>query len=148
MTVAEATRVKAQYLSALPEIKELTKRVNDAGKNRSFITTLGGRQYYAQKPAVVKGVWKSFEYKLTNYLIQGSAADATKQAMLDYCLKTKRGELVLSVHDELVVQVNTAHSKAELLLLESCMNSSFQETLLYKVISTGSQGSNFSEASA
>jgi len=148
MTVAEATRVKAQYLSALPEIKELTKRVNDAGKNRSFITTLGGRQYYAQKPAVVKGMWKSFEYKLTNYLIQGSAADATKQAMLDYCLKTKRGELMLSVHDELVIQVDSDHSEAEAQLLESCMNSSFQETLLYKVISTGSQGSNFSEASA
>ena len=148
MTVAEATRVKEQYLKALPEIKELTKRVQDAGKNRSFITTLGKRQYYAQKPAVVKGIWKSFEYKLTNYLIQGSAADATKQAMLTYCQKTTRGELILSVHDELVIQVDVAHSEAESELLEACMNSSFQEELKYKVISTGSQGSNFSEASA
>jgi DNA polymerase-1 len=148
MTVAEATRVKEQYLKALPEIKELTKRVQDAGKNRSFITTLGGRQYYAQKPAVVKGVWKSFEYKLTNYLIQGSAADATKQAMLDYCQNTKHGELVLTVHDELVIQADAEHSEAESKLLESMMNGSFQETLKYKVISTGSKGHNFAEASA
>ena len=148
MTVAEATRVKEQYLKALPEIKELTKRVQDAGKNRSFITTLGGRQYYAQKPAVVKGVWRSFEYKLTNYLIQGSAADATKQAMLTYCNAAKHGTLMLSVHDELVIQVPEEHLESEGKLLESCMNGSFQETLKYKVISTGSTGHNFAEASA
>ncbi len=148
MTVAEATRVKEQYLKALPEIKELTKRVQDAGRNRSFITTLGGRQYYAQKPAVVKGMWRSFEYKMTNYLIQGSAADATKQAMLDYCRKTKFGKLVLSVHDELVVQAPEEHIEAESALLEACMNGSFQNVLKYKVISTGSTGTNFAEASA
>jgi len=147
MTVQEATRVKEQYLKALPEIKLLTKSVQDAGKNRSFITTLGGRQYYAQKPAVVKGMWKSFEYKLTNYLIQGSAADATKQAMLAYCQKTKHGQLVLTVHDELVIQVDTEHAETEAALLEACMNGSFQDVLKYKVISTGSQGLNFSEAS-
>lgn len=148
ITVAQATKVKEQYLKALPEIKELTKRVQDAGKNRAFITTLGGRQYYAQKPAVVKGVWKSFEYKLTNYLIQGSAADATKQAMLNYCSKTQYGELMLSVHDELVVQVDSEHTETEASVLESCMNESFQETLGYKVISTGSSGHNFAKASA
>lgn len=148
MTVAEATRVKEQYLKALPEIKELTKRVQDAGRSRSFITTLGGRQYYAQKPAVVKGMWRSFEYKMTNYLIQGSAADATKQAMLDYCRKTKFGKLTLSVHDELVVQAPIEHMEAESALLEACMNGSFQDVLKYKVISTGSTGTNFAEASA
>lgn len=147
MTVAEATRVKEQYLKALPEIKLLTKAVHDAGKNRSFVTTLGGRQYYAQKPAVVKGIWKSFEYKLTNYLIQGSAADATKQAMLAYCQITKYGELMLTVHDELVIQVDEEYVATESKLLASVMNGSFQETLKYKVISTGSTGYNFSEAS-
>ncbi len=148
ITVAQATKVKEQYLKALPEIKELTKRVQDAGKNRSFITTLGGRQYYAQKPAVVKGVWKSFEYKLTNYLIQGSAADATKQAMLNIFNNSVHGELMLTVHDELVVQVDIAHAAEEAARLEQCMNDSFQEVLQYKVISTGSQGHNFAEASA
>lgn len=148
MTVAEATRVKEQYLKALPEIKELTKRVQDAGKNRSFITTLGGRQYYAQKPAVVKGIWKSFEYKLTNYLIQGSAADATKEAMIAYCKATQHGNLVLSVHDELVIQVDEQYLESEGALLEACMNGSFQNALKYKVISTGSTGHNFAEASA
>jgi DNA polymerase-1 len=148
MTVAEATRVKEQYLKALPEIKELTKRVQDAGKNRSFITTLGKRQYYAQKPAVVKGIWKSFEYKLTNYLIQGSAADMSKQAMLNYCNATQYGSLMLTVHDELVIQVPVAYAEAEKGILEQAMNSAFQETLKFKIISTGSIGTSFAEASA
>jgi len=147
ITVQMATRVKEQYLKALPEIRELTRSVQAAGKNRSFITTLGGRQYYAQKPSIIKGVWKSYEYRLTNYLIQGSAADATKQAMLDYCQKTKHGMLMLTVHDELVIQVDIEHAEAEAALLEACMNGSFQDVLKYKVTSTGSQGLNFSEAS-
>jgi len=68
--------------------------------------------------------------------------------MLDYCQNTTHGELVLSVHDELVIQVDTEHSEAESELLEAAMNGSFQDVLRYKVISTGSQGLNFSEASA
>lgn len=144
MTVAEATRVKEQYLKALPEIKELTKRVQEAGKNRSFITTLGSRQYYAQKPAIVKGAWKSFEYKLTNYLIQGSAADMTKAAMLNYCNTTQHGSLMLTIHDELVIQVPIEHLETEAQILETCMNTSFQDTLLFKVISTGSTGYDLS----
>ena len=148
MTVAEATRVKEQYLKALPEIKELTKRVQDAGKTRSFITTLGGRQYYSQKPSVVKGVWKSFEYKLVNYLIQGSAADMSKQAMLNYLQTTKFGELVLSVHDELMVQTDHHNLESESKILETAMNSSFQDVIKYKIISTGMVGYNFAEASS
>jgi len=148
MTVQEATRVKEQYLKALPEIKQFTKLIQDAGKSGTFVTTLGGRQYYAQKPAVVKGMWKSFEYKMVNYMIQGSAADATKQAMLAYCLATKCGNLMLSVHDELVIQAPIELAAEESALLEECMNGSFQNILKYQVISTGSTGHNFAEASA
>lgn len=143
ITVAEAARVKDQYLKALPEIKEFTKLVQDAGKSRSFTTTIGGRQYYAQKPAVVKGMWRSFEYKMVNYKIQGSAADQIKQAMIDYCNTTQHGDLILSVHDQLLVQVDTAHLETEKQVLLSAMSNSFQDVLKYKVIADISWGDNF-----
>lgn len=145
MTVGEATRVKEQYLKALPEIKTFTKFVQDAGRARSFTTTLGGRQYYAQKPAIVKGSFKSFEYKMVNYKIQGSAADQSKQAMLAYCNNTLHGELVLTVHDQLVVQCAVEHVRHEKYVLANAMNGAFQETLKYQVISDEDTGFSFAE---
>lgn len=146
ITVAEAAKVKDQYLQALPEIKEFTKLVQDAGKNRSFTATIGGRQYFSQKPAVVKGVWREFHYKMVNYKIQGSAADQIKQAMIDYCSSTVHGELVLTVHDQLVVQADLAHLETEQQVLHTAMTNSFQDILKYKVIADISHGDSYANA--
>jgi DNA polymerase-1 len=143
--VGEATSIKNRYLAALPEIKVFQKELTDAGKMRMYTETLGERQYYAQKPAVVKGVWKSFEYKLTNYKIQGSAADQTKEAMIRFCEKTDSGELMLSVHDQLVIQCPVEDLENERQTLEWAMNGAFQDELLYTVRSDESIGYNFAE---
>ena len=145
MSIDEATRVKKRYLEALPEIKEFTGFVQNKGKTRDYVTTIGGRNYYAQKPAVVEGRFKSFEYKLVNYLIQGSAADQTKQAMLDYARTTVSGQIQLTVHDQLVVQCPIADVWRERELLERAMNGAFQEILDYEIVSDEAIGYNFAE---
>jgi len=144
MTVSEATRVKARYLEALPEIKRFTGMVQTKGKSRDFVTTLGGRRYFAQKPAVIEGKFKSFEYKLVNYLIQGSAADQTKQAMLDFC-EYGMGQIVLSVHDQVVVQCPEADVWQVRDFLAHAMNDSFQDRLGYEIVSDESIGANFAK---
>ena len=146
-TVSEATRIKEQYLEALPEIKAFQKELNAIGRSRSYTETLGGRKYYAQKPAVVKGVFKSFEYKLPNYKIQGSAADQTKEAMIRYAESTHYGQLVLTVHDQLVTQVpeDLASIDLERTLFEDAVNGSFQDVLKYKVMSDESIAYNFAD---
>lgn len=145
MSIDEATRVKKRYLEALPEIKEFTGMVQNKGKSRDYVTTLGGRNYYAQKPAVVEGRFKSFEYKLVNYLIQGSAADQTKQAMLDYARTTKSGQMQLSVHDQLVIQCPAADVWRESEILAAAMNGSFQDILDYEIVSDEAIGHSFAE---
>ena len=50
------------------------------GKRRMPVRTLGGRVLYAEQP--YKG--RDFSYKLLNHLIQGSAADATKEALCEW----------------------------------------------------------------
>lgn len=145
MTVTEATRVKNGYLAALPEIKEFTRSIQSGGRIGVAVKTLGGRDYFPQKPSLIKGVFRSFEYKLVNYLIQGSAADQTKQAMINYAQSTSSGELVLSVHDQLVIQCPTDDVDAEAKNLENAMNGSFQERLKYQVISEEDRGFNFAE---
>jgi DNA polymerase I len=147
ISVSEAKVIKDRYLQALPEIKAFQQELNGIGRSHNYTETLGGRRYYSQKPAVVKGIWKSFEYKLPNYKIQGSAADQTKEAMIRYAETTKFGEIVLSVHDQLVIQCpdDTAARNQEQMLLEDAVNGSFQDVLLYKVTSDESIGYNFAE---
>jgi len=146
-TVGEASAIKDRYLEALPEIKKFQRELNAIGKSRNYTETLGGRRYYSQKPAVVKGQFKTFEYKLTNYKIQGSAADQTKRAMLNYYHTTMYGELVLTVHDQLVTQVPDFPEaiEHERVVFGTAMNGAFQEILKYEVRSDETIGRNFAE---
>lgn len=143
ITVGEAQVIKNKYLAALPEIKAFQQELNKHGKARTYTPTIGGRHYYVQKPAVVNGSFKTFEYKLANYKIQGSAADQTKEAMIRYASKTKHGQLLLTVHDQLVIQCPIEHQDAEAMLLEWAMNGAFQEELRYTITSDESRGYNF-----
>ena len=145
--ISEARRIKEKYLEALPEIKLFQQELNAVGKSHSYTETLGGRHYRSQKPTVINGVFKSFEYKLPNYKIQGSAADQTKEAMIRYATTSASGRLVLSVHDQIVVQcpddeVTLAQERAS---LEWAVNGSFQDVLRYKVTSDESTGYNFAD---
>lgn len=143
--VGEATSIKKRYLSALPEIKVFQDELTRNARMKMFTETLGGRRYYSQPPAMVAGVMRSFEYKLTNYKIQGSAADQTKQAMIDYCESDGLGELVLTVHDQLVAQAPIEYLASERMRLAKAVNGSFQEVLRYEVRSDESVGLNFAE---
>lgn len=143
VTVNEAYNIRTKYLTALPEIKEFQQGLNKLGKSRSYTETIGGRHYYVQKPAVVNGTFRTFEYKLANYKIQGSAADQTKQAMIEYARTTKHGQLLLTVHDQLVIQCPVEYQDEEAALLERAMNTSFQGILQYKITSDESRGYDF-----
>lgn len=143
--VGRAAYIKAAYLTALPEIERFTKETQNAGRQGKFVETIGGRRYYAEPGKVIMGRFRTFEYKLVNYRIQGSAADQTKQAMLDYCENTRTGELVLTVHDQLVAQCPIEDAEREAQLLGAAMNGAFQEILRYRVISDEFRGFNFAE---
>lgn len=143
--VAEATAIKGNYLAALPEIKSLQNEVQHRGRSNQPITTLGGRQYYVETAKVMGGRLRTFEYKLTNYLIQGSAADQTKLAMLNYCRRTKHGRLTFSVHDQLVIQCKPEYVEEESALLQACMVTAFSDVLDCPFIADIDVGNNFAE---
>jgi len=128
--VEEAGRIKNRYLTALPDIKKFQKAQTDIGKNGGYVETLGGRKYYTDPTIkVINGRVVDYSYKLVNYKIQGSAADQTKRAMIHYD-DMDEGELVLSVHDQLVAQVPIGTPSTNLCL---AMTESFQEILRYQV---------------
>lgn len=145
ITVGHAAAIKAQYLTRLPEIKRFTKALSELSASGLPITTLAGRQYFVERPNVVQGRLRTFEYKLPNYKIQGSAADQTKRAMYDYAMSRHEGRLVLTVHDQLVIEVPEAYAKSEEQVLATSVNGAFQELLKYTVVSDPGYGYNFSE---
>ena len=90
------------YHTALPGVGANQRGTKHRAKKGIPIHTLGGRKYYCEPPVMDGFSMRTFDYKLLNYLIQGSAADQTKRAMLDYFRHKPDDQTWLcSVHDEI-----------------------------------------------
>jgi DNA polymerase-1 len=121
--VQEAGRLKRAQLEALPGLKNLDDDLKEMGRTGVPIRTWGGRYYYCEEPKVIKGRRQTFEYKLLNYLIQGSAADCSKQSIINYDAIRKESRLLVSVHDENNLSSPKRAMKQEMRLLREAMES-------------------------
>jgi DNA polymerase I-like protein with 3'-5' exonuclease and polymerase domains len=86
-----------QYNLTFPFIRQLLYKIRDMANSSEFIQTIGGRRCHFKAD-------KSDTYKALNRLIQGSAADQMKTAILRAAQAGAR--LQLTVHDELCLSVN------------------------------------------
>jgi DNA polymerase-1 len=120
-TVAEAQNFLNAYFRVFPGIRELQKALKMRSAANLPIRTVGGREYYCEPPAIVKGKMRRFEYKLLNYLVQGSSADQTKDAMIRFYDASGPGLLLASVHDELLMSVPMCERNARMKQLKVCM---------------------------
>ncbi len=121
MEVKDAKDLKTAYLSIFPGLKTLQNDLSRMGKSGEPLRTWGGRLYYAEEPKLVKGRMRTFEYKLLNYLIQGSAADCTKQALINYAQVRKDGRFLITVHDEINFSAEEGRIKSEMKRLSDAM---------------------------
>ena len=119
VSMDEAAGIKGAYMFALPEIQELSDDCKDRGNAGLAITTWGGREYYVEPPKIIGNRYRNFAYKLINYLIQGSGADCTKEAIIRWSEDPGDGEFLLTVHDEIDGQapIETAPKDMEKLRL-------------------------------
>jgi DNA polymerase-1 len=137
----EAFRIKAAYLMAMPGVKELMEDVQARGRAGTGIRTWGGRQYYTEPSKLVKGRMMDFHYKLLNFLIQGSAADLTKQSINDWDDHRDWNEIFLAtVHDEINVSVPKDNWKVYMEKLKRAMNT---DRLDVPMLSDGFVGPNW-----
>jgi DNA polymerase-1 len=113
------------YDEALPEFKGLMKDIENLARSGKKIRTWGGRSYLVEPSThdPKTGRRKEFYYKLGNVLIQGSSADMTKEAMIRYFYNPNRkGNLLMTVHDEIVVEVDAQHQDSEMALVRWAMD--------------------------
>lgn len=120
-----AKELKLAYLRIFPGLKALDEDLKHRGRMKEFIRTWGGRCYYVEPPAIMKktGKVRTFEYKLLNVLVQGSAADCTKEALIRYDSVRENSRLLLNVHDEIMVNSPKEYNKREMKLLKEAMES-------------------------
>lgn len=122
--VETARKLKSAYLTVAPGLKEMYKAMRQVAKDGDFITTWGGRQYMCEEPVWVKGQLREFDYKLVNVLIQGSAADITKEAFVRYYeMKDPEDKLLLTVHDELLASVPRGRRDDGMEIMRAAMES-------------------------
>ena len=140
----EAGFLKRAYLEQVPGIKDVEAAIAYPWRQGLPIKTWGGREYYKEESKIVKnkktGVPRlmDFGYKGLNYLIQGSSADVTKQAIINYDKVKKNGRFLLSVHDKICI----TGPRSELILLDEAMRDIAVDV---PMLSDASYGPNFGD---
>ena len=134
----KAEEIFTQYHTQVPFVKQLMhavmKRAQDSGKIRTLLGRLcrfhlwepnqfGIHKALPHEQAILEhgpGIKRAFTYKALNKLIQGSAADMTKKAMLELY---KAGITPhIQVHDELDISVeNDKQAKQIVEIMESAV---------------------------
>jgi DNA polymerase-1 len=123
-TVVEAKTLKDNILRMYPGIKGLYDDMRARARANVPFRTWGGREVYCEPDRVIDGTPRQFDYKMPNYLIQGSAADCTKEALiLYYHHKHPTAKVILNVHDQITVSVPKELYGTEMLSLKLCMES-------------------------
>jgi DNA polymerase I-like protein with 3'-5' exonuclease and polymerase domains len=104
--LAQVAKITAARDALMPGVRALNDSIKAWGRSRRPIVTWGGREYYMEPDKYVEKFHRvmEFSYKLMSYLIQPSAADMTKEAMLAYQEHPRReGRFVTQVYDEINV---------------------------------------------
>jgi len=110
LTRAEAQTYIDKYFERYPKVKQYMDDIVRQGTEAGYVTTLLKRRRYLPDLRSRNYNLRSFASRMAmNSPIQGSAADIIKLAMLrvDEALRKAglRAELLLQVHDELVLEV-------------------------------------------
>ena len=128
-----------KYNSRVPFVKKLAEAVTQSASKFGFIRTIKGRKcrfdkwepatfgmnqamnYNEAKANYGNNIRRAFTYKALNRLIQGSAADQAKQAMIE-CFKMGYTPL-LQIHDELCFSV---YDEKDMKNIKNCMENAIE----------------------
>lgn len=145
LTLAEAENYIKAYFARFPGIQRYLDETKEQAKQRGYVETLMGRRRYFP---VFKGTmtgqnrqaWLRAEREAVNHPIQGTAADIVKVAMIELFarLRPTRAQLLLQVHDELLLELPMEEvEEVRPLLVDTMMNAVQLDVPLKVGTSTG-----------
>ncbi len=126
LTVPEAKDFIERYFEAFPKVRGWIDGVLEGARETGYVETLMGRR--RPMPDVTstnQRVRSAAENAAVNTPVQGSAADIIKKAMIDLDAKldasTLQAQLLLQVHDELVLEVPLKELEATSAIVKDAM---------------------------
>lgn len=141
-SLAEAREYKAFHDKALPGRKLVNEEIKRIVKRGNPIRTWGGRLYYPERPGPDG---RDKIYKLINYAVQGSAADLTKQAIIDWhAAKDRTARFLVTVYDEINISASQENADRDMALLRSVMEA---PRLTVPMRSSGKRGPTWGDLS-
>jgi DNA polymerase-1 len=123
---SEAQKFIDDYFASHPRVRAYIDRIVAEGRAQGYVTTLlGRRRYLPELGARNPTARNAAERMAANAPIQGTASDIIKLAMVRLAPalaeRGLRSRMVLQVHDELLVEVPEAETKAVRALLPEVM---------------------------
>ncbi|MCR2039607.1 DNA polymerase I [Campylobacter helveticus] len=95
-----------KYFNNFTSIKSFFEKVKNEARQNHFIKTLSGRKRYFDFENAKPMQIAMYERESINSILQGSAADIIKLAMLKLCKDLNEDKrLILQIHDELIFEV-------------------------------------------
>lgn len=123
-SLAEARELKMFHDRALPGRKVLNEEIKRVIMSGLPIRTWGGRLYYAEEPGYSKKHKRhmTYEYKLINYEVQGSAADLTEESIIAWHEARERdSRFLITVYDEINISSAKDRMVRQMALLKEAM---------------------------
>ena len=102
----EAEYIRDTFWKTYPDLYKYSKSLAAEAENEGFVTNKYGRKYQIDS---------GHEYKALNYIVQGTAAEVMKRALINIDNKLKmrqakrfpvKAKLLLSIHDETCVEAH------------------------------------------
>lgn len=109
ISMNEAKEFINRYFEKLGTLKEFYDSVVEEARHKGYVTTLSGRRrLIPELHSESQQVLSQARRQAINTIIQGSAADIIKMAMIKVSdnleIKELEGRLILQIHDELIVE--------------------------------------------
>ncbi len=110
ITMSEAKGFIDKYFNAFKHIKPFMDTTLKAAHENEYTETMfGRRRYFRNINSPNKALMKEEERQAFNAALQGTAADIMKQAMINLYFKLNqkqlKSQIILQVHDELILEV-------------------------------------------
>ncbi len=146
ITRAEASEYINNYFARYSGVRDFIESVKTSAREKGYVTTMAGRRRDMPNiKSANRTLREMTERMAVNSVVQGSAADLMKQAMIDVdsALKHSGARLLLQVHDELIVEAPKAETESVSAKIRRAMENAQKLSVPLKV--QVSAGSNWGE---
>ncbi|AKX33828.1 DNA polymerase I [Spiroplasma litorale] len=132
ITVKKAKEYIESYYNSFPEILEFKKSTIEFAKQFSYVVTLASRRRYIYELQSTNFMVRQFgERAAVNAVIQGTAADILKVAMINIndIFKSKNIFMVAQIHDEIIFKIKKNDVEKAIPIIEDNMKQAYEYIL-------------------